>query len=99
MEEYSENYGGFVTEIIESNIDADDTELKEIYTRIEEYRDTYYKNNVLVKQKIKELNPFYSQNKLLQNLIKIIRVYLVVNFRKAQINIALFLTSFQRLHY
>lgn len=64
MEEYSENYGGFVTEIIESNIDADDTELKEIYTRIEEYRDTYYKNNVLVKQKIKELNPFYSQNKL-----------------------------------
>lgn len=64
LEEYTESYGGSVTEILKQKLDFEDTELKVVFGRIEKYKVEYYKKNVLVKDGIKELNPAFTQNRL-----------------------------------
>jgi hypothetical protein len=64
LEEYTESYGGSVTEILKQKIDFGDTELTAVFERIENYKTNFYNKNVLVKDGIKELNPAFTQNKL-----------------------------------
>lgn len=64
MEEYTENYGGSVIEVLSINLDLEDSQLKQIYERIEKYMDDFFSSNVKVKANIKELNPYYSQNRI-----------------------------------
>ncbi|MBN2570627.1 MAG: hypothetical protein JXA68_00750 [Ignavibacteriales bacterium] len=62
LEEYTESYGGSVTEILKQNLDFEDAELKAVFERIEKYKVEFYNKNVLVKNGIKELNPAFTQN-------------------------------------
>jgi len=64
LEEYTESYGGSVTEILKQNLDIEDAELKAVFERIEKYKVEFYNKNVLVKNGIKELNPAFTQNRI-----------------------------------
>lgn len=64
MEEYTESYGGSVTEVLKQRLDFGDAELKAIFERIEKYMVEFYAKNVHVKNGIKELNPAFTQNRL-----------------------------------
>jgi hypothetical protein len=64
LEEYTESYGGSVTEILKQNLDFEDAELKAVFERIEKYKIEFYNKNVLVKNGIKELNPAFTQNRI-----------------------------------
>lgn len=64
LEEYTESYGGSVTEILKQNLDFEDEELKAVFERIEKYKVEFYNKNVLVKNGIKELNPAFTQNRI-----------------------------------
>lgn len=64
LEEYTESYGGSVTEVLKQKLDFSDTELTAVFERIEKYKTNFYDKNVLVKDGIKELNPAFTQNKL-----------------------------------
>lgn len=70
LEEYSENYGGHVTEVLRNNLDLENAEMNSIYTRIENYMENYFAEKILVKKEIKELNPHYSQNKIFKDFSK-----------------------------
>ena len=64
LEEYTESYGGSVTEILKQNLDFEDAELKAVFERIENYKVEFYNKNILVKNGIKELNPAFTQNRI-----------------------------------
>lgn len=64
LEEYTENYGSEVLEIIKTNIDLAVPEFASVYERIEKHRQEHLDKNILVKNDINELNPYYTQNKL-----------------------------------
>lgn len=64
LEEYSENYGGGLTDVLRNKLDINGTETKIIYERIEKYMNDYFAVNAKVKNGIKELNPQYTQNKI-----------------------------------
>lgn len=70
LEEYSESYGGFVTEILKLELDFSDTELKEVFKRVESYKVEFYNKNIFIKDGIKELNPSFSQNRLFSDYNK-----------------------------
>ncbi|MCB2197646.1 MAG: hypothetical protein KQH79_17435 [Bacteroidetes bacterium] len=86
MEEYSENYGGFVTDEIKSNLDLNDQDSKDILERIETHRDQFYSNNILVKQNIKELNPFYTQFKGIKQYDRLFQKQINQSFKEAEKN-------------
>lgn len=64
LEEYTESYGGSVTDVLKQIFDFGDPELRAVFERVENYKVEFYKINVLVKDGIKELNPAFTQNKL-----------------------------------
>ncbi len=64
LEEYSENYGGGLTEVLRDNLDINDTENKIIFERIEKYMYDYFESHSKIKFDIKELNPQYTQNRI-----------------------------------
>lgn len=70
LEEYTESYGGSVTEILEQKLDFGDADSLAVFERIENYKVEFYKNNVLLKDGIKELNPAFTQNRLFVNYNK-----------------------------
>jgi hypothetical protein len=70
LEEYTESYGGSVTEILKQKLDFGDADSLAVFERIENYKVEFYKNNVLVKDGIKELNPAFTQNRLFVNYNK-----------------------------
>lgn len=63
LEEYSENYGAHVSEILKQYLDFSDEELKAAYDRIEKHRIDFFNKNIRVKEGVKELNPVFTQNK------------------------------------
>ncbi|WP_346856925.1 hypothetical protein [uncultured Draconibacterium sp.] len=70
LEEYSENYGGGLTEVLKDKLDFNDTESRIVYERVEKYMNDFFIVNVKVKNDIKELNPQYSQNKIFKDFNK-----------------------------
>lgn len=70
LEEYSESYGGYVTEVLEQKLDFSDTDLTAVFKRIRDYKTNFYNKNILVKNGIKELNPIFTQNKLFMDFNK-----------------------------
>jgi sulfur relay (sulfurtransferase) DsrC/TusE family protein len=67
LKEYSENYGGHLTEVLENNLDIHNSNHNEILKLIIDYMHDYYDKNVYIKRNVKELNPYYSCNKILNN--------------------------------
>lgn len=70
LEEYTESYGGSVTEILKQKLDFEDADSLAVFERIENYKVEFYNKNVLVKDGIKELNPAFTQNRLFVNYNK-----------------------------
>lgn len=66
LEELSEDYGGHITEVLESNLNTDNREDTKIIQKIKSYIENYYSDNVDIKFKAKELNPFYTSYKNLR---------------------------------
>lgn len=91
LEEYTESYGGSVTEILKQNLDFRDVELKATFERIEKYKDEFFKNNVLVKDGIKELNPAFTQNRLFVEFNKSYNRHFNRQFQKSSNENSLFL--------
>jgi len=71
LEEYTENYGREIIEILEEQIAKSREEHVAVIKRIENYRQDFYARNILVKKYIQELNPFYTHNKLFNNFIRL----------------------------
>ncbi len=64
LEEYSENYGGGLTEVLRDKLDLNDAENKIIFERVEKYMYDYFESHANVKFDIKELNPQHTQNRI-----------------------------------
>lgn len=64
LEEYSENYGGGLTDVLRDNLDLNDAENKIIFERVEKYMYGYFESHSKIKFDIKELNPQYTQNRI-----------------------------------
>lgn len=64
LEEYSENYGGGLTEVLKDELDLNDPENKIIFERVEKYMNDYFESHSRVKFGIKELNPKYTHNEI-----------------------------------
>lgn len=62
LEEYSEDYGGHITGLLEDKIGIHVPQ--QIFDRIKNYSDNFHATNFDVKNKILELNPYYTHNKL-----------------------------------
>lgn len=67
LKEYSENYGSHLTEVLEKNLDTNDANHQQILKSIIEYRNDFYETNINIKRNIKELNPYYTNNKILND--------------------------------
>ena len=83
LEEYSESYGGSVTEILKQKLDFGDAELKAVFERIDKFKVEFYNKNVLVKDGIKELNPVYTQNRLFIEFNKSYNRHFTRKFQKS----------------
>ncbi len=64
LEEYSENYGGGLTEVLKDELDLNDPENKIIFERVEKYMNDFFESHSRVKFGIKELNPRYTHNEI-----------------------------------
>lgn len=64
LEEYSEDYGGHIIEILENNLSKDSPINLEIIDRINTYLDDFCAININIKKHIKELNPSYTNSKI-----------------------------------
>ncbi len=62
LEQYSEDYGGHIIELLQDKIGIHVTQ--QILDRIKNYSDNFYASNLDAKNKIIELNPYYTHNKL-----------------------------------
>jgi hypothetical protein len=62
LEEISRDYGSHVLEVLKKNLDNENSHYTKVIDRISEYISNFYKINADVKNTIKELNPYYSQN-------------------------------------
>lgn len=65
LEEVSEDYGGHVTQVLEENLDKNNTNHSFVIDRVKKYIEEYYKNNVDLKRPVLELNPYYTHFKLI----------------------------------
>lgn len=65
LELLTEEYGGSVIEVLESNLDLNDLHSKAVLGRVREY-DAVYNKELSKKNGIKELNPIHTQAKLLR---------------------------------
>ena len=63
LEDISRDYGSHVLEVLEKNLDNENSSYKKVINRVSEYISNFYKINADVKNAIKELNPYYSQNR------------------------------------
>ncbi len=64
LEEYSEDYGGHIIEVLENNLSKDSLVNLQIIDRINTYLDNFYAININIKKHIKELNPSYTNSKI-----------------------------------
>lgn len=62
LEEYSEDYGGHIIQFLEEKTGIYVSQ--QIFDRIKNYSDNFHATNLDVKNKILELNPYYTHNKL-----------------------------------
>lgn len=67
LKEYSENYGGHLTEVLEESLDINNQNHQQILKSIVDYMNDYYDKNINVKRNIKELSPYHSSNKILND--------------------------------
>lgn len=67
LEEYTENYGQQIVEILEQHMDKGNTQHQVTIERLKKYMNDFYAKNVLPKKEIQELNPYYTHNKLFMN--------------------------------
>lgn len=71
LEEYAENYGGHVTDVLKNNLNDDVEEHKNILKRVSTHMHAFYDKNVTVKYGINELDPYYTQRKHIELFNKI----------------------------
>lgn len=83
LEEYTESYGGSVTDILKHKLDVEDAELRAVFERIEKYKIEFYNENVLVKNGIKELNPVFTQNRIFKEFNKSYKKHFNRQFQKS----------------
>lgn len=62
LEELSEEYGGHITTILDNHLNKTTKHIK-IIEQIKSHIDLFYRNNITLKHKIKELNPYYTSYK------------------------------------
>lgn len=67
LKEYSENYGGHLTDALENHLDISNKEHQEILTSIKSHMYNYHDHNINIKRDIKELNPYHSDNKAIND--------------------------------
>jgi|GEM_PF-1794707 len=67
LEEYTENYGQQIVEILEQYTDKSNPLHPTIIERVKNYMEDFYAKNILLKKEIQELNPYYTHNKLFTN--------------------------------
>lgn len=67
LKEYSENYGGHLTELLETNLDSNNINHSQVLKFVIEHMHEHYEKNIHIKYGIKELNPYYSNNKILDD--------------------------------
>ena len=63
LEEYSENYGKSLIEILEKYLDLNDSYSNLVFNRIKRHSETFFSEKINIKNEIKEFNPLYTQNK------------------------------------
>lgn len=66
LEEISEDYGGHVTKIIESNFDKKNPNYLPVIERIKNYIENYYAKNIDLKNSVSELNPYHTHYKFIK---------------------------------
>lgn len=71
LEEYSENYGGHVTEVLKENLNYKTENHKNVLERVNIYMNTFYDKYVKVKYGINELDPYFTQRKHIELFHKI----------------------------
>ncbi|MEY8761266.1 hypothetical protein [Chryseobacterium tongliaoense] len=71
LEEYSENYGGHVTDVLKENLNDEEENHKNVLDRVSKYMNTFYDKFVKVKYGINELDPYFSQSKYIDLFNKI----------------------------
>lgn len=71
LEEYSENYGGHVTEVLKENLNDKNENHKKVLERVSIYMNTFYDKHVRVKSGINELDPYFTQRKHIELFHKI----------------------------
>jgi len=67
LEEISEDYGGHVSKIIESNLDKKNPNYLPVTERIKNYIEDYYAKNIDLKNSVSELNPYYTHHKSIKH--------------------------------
>lgn len=82
LEEISRDYGGHVLEVLKTNLDKENSHHTKVINRISEYISSFYKTNADVKNAIKELNPYYSQNKSFKKFNSLFRKKMSTSINK-----------------
>lgn len=66
LEEISEDYGGHISKIIESNLDKKSPNYLLVIERIKNYIEDYYARNIDLKNSVSELNPYQTHYKYIK---------------------------------
>lgn len=66
LEEISEDYGGYITKLIENNLDKKNPNYLPVIRRIKNYIEDYYDRNINLKNSISELNPYQTHYKFIK---------------------------------
>lgn len=82
LEEISRDYGSHVLEVLKNNLDDENNYHICVIDRISEYISNFYKINADVKNAIKELNPYYSQNQSFKKFNSLFRKKMSTSINK-----------------
>ena len=66
LEEISEDYGGHISKIIESNLDIKNPDYLTVIKRIKNHIEDYYARNIDLKNSVSELNPYHTHYKYIK---------------------------------
>lgn len=67
LKEYSENYGRLLTELLQKKLDTLNLNHCQIMQSIIDHMENHFVQNIYTKQGIRELDPYYSSNKILND--------------------------------
>lgn len=66
LEEISEDYGGYVTSVLENNLDKNNPNYSLVIERVKNYIEDYYGRNIDIKNSVSELNPYHTHYKFIK---------------------------------